>query len=219
MAHTILLNQVHLGLRQIQQIKMNQEKNDILRAIAQPAATTSDFDLNPNGNHSAVELKSAGVLFPLIVRPDGVNLILTKRSAQLSNHPGQISFPGGKRENGDANIVFTALREAQEEIGLYPESVDVLGSLPTHDTITGFKITPTIGWIEGDWDAVADPNEVSEIFEVPFVQLMKLENFHLQTRAWKGVNRSYYSVPYGPYYIWGATAGILRGFCKQMGRL
>jgi 8-oxo-dGTP pyrophosphatase MutT (NUDIX family) len=208
-----------LGLRQIQPIKMNQKKNDILRAIALPAKGTSDFDLNLDGNRCAGELKSAGVLVPLIVRPDGINLILTKRAAHLSNHPGQISFPGGKRENGDANIVFTALREAQEEIGLYPESVDVLGSLPTHDTITGFKVTPTIGWIEGDWEAVADPSEVSEVFEVPLVQLMNLENFHLQIRAWKGINRSYYSVPYGPYYIWGATAGILRGFCKQMGRV
>jgi 8-oxo-dGTP pyrophosphatase MutT (NUDIX family) len=198
---------------------MNQKKNDILRAIALPAKGTSDFDLNLDGKRCAGELKSAGVLVPLIVRPDGINLILTKRAAHLSNHPGQISFPGGKRENGDANIVFTALREAQEEIGLYPESVDVLGSLPTHDTITGFKVTPTIGWIEGDWEAVADPSEVSEVFEVPLFQLMNLENFHLQIRAWKGINRSYYSVPYGPYYIWGATAGILRGFCKQMGRV
>lgn len=219
MGHTILSTQVRLGLRQIQPIKMNQKKNDILRAIALPAKATSDFDLNLDGNRCAGELKSAGVLVPLIVRPDGINLILTKRAAHLSNHPGQISFPGGKRENGDANIVFTALREAQEEIGLYPESVDVLGSLPTHDTITGFKVTPTIGWIEGDWEAVADPSEVSEVFEVPLVQLMNLENFHLQIRAWKGINRSYYSVPYGPYYIWGATAGILRGFCKQMGRV
>lgn len=219
MGHTILSNQVRLGLRQIQPIKMNQKKNDILRAIALPAKATSDFDLNLDGNRCAGELKSAGVLVPLIVRPDGINLILTKRAAHLSNHPGQISFPGGKRENGDANIVFTALREAQEEIGLYPESVDVLGSLPTHDTITGFKVTPTIGWIEGDWEAVADPSEVSEVFEVPLVQLMNLENFHLQIRAWKGINRSYYSVSYGPYYIWGATAGILRGFCKQMGRV
>jgi 8-oxo-dGTP pyrophosphatase MutT (NUDIX family) len=198
---------------------MNQKKNDILRAIALPAKATSDFDLNLDGNRCAGELKSAGVLVPLIVRPDGINLILTKRAAHLSNHPGQISFPGGKRENGDATIVFTALREAQEEIGLYPESVDVLGSLPTHDTITGFKVTPTIGWIEGDWEAVADPSEVSEVFEVPLAQLMNLENFHLQIRAWKGINRSYYSMPYGPYYIWGATAGILRGFCKQMGRV
>ena len=219
MGHTILSNQVRLGLRQIQPIKMNQKKNDILRAIALPAKATSDFDLNLDGNRCAGELKSAGVLVPLIVRPDGINLILTKRAAHLSNHPGQISFPGGKRENGDANIVFTALREAQEEIGLYSESVDVLGSLPTHDTITGFKVTPTIGWIEGDWEAVADPSEVSEVFEVPLVQLMNPENFHLQIRAWKGINRSYYSVPYGPYYIWGATAGILRGFCKQMGRV
>ena len=219
MGHTILSTQVRLGLRRIQPIKMNQKKNDILRAIALPAKATSDFDLNLDGNRCAGELKSAGVLVPLIVRPDGINLILTKRAAHLSNHPGQISFPGGKRENGDANIVFTALREAQEEIGLYPESVDVLGSLPTHDTITGFKVTPTIGWIEGDWEAVADPSEVSEVFEVPLVQLMNLENFHLQIRAWKGINRSYYSVPYGPYYIWGATAGILRGFCKQMGRV
>jgi 8-oxo-dGTP pyrophosphatase MutT (NUDIX family) len=200
-------------------MKMMQEKSDILRAIAQPAENTSDFDLNSNSNYCAGELKSAGVLVPLIVRPSGVNLILTKRAANLSNHPGQISFPGGKREGDDADIVFTALREAKEEIGLNPEIVTVLGSLPTHDTITGFKITPTVGWIDGEWNMVADPSEVSEVFEVPLVHLMRLKNFHLQARTWKGFNRSYYSVPYGPYYIWGATAGILRGFCKQMGQV
>ena len=197
-------------------MKMNQEKNDVLRAIAQPAVSTSDFDLNPNSNISVGELTEAGVLVALVERPDGVNIILTKRAAHLSNHPGQISFPGGKCERDDADIVFTALREAKEEIGLNPEIVNVLGSLPTHDTITGFKITPTVGWIETGWYGVADPSEVSEIFEVPLAHIMKPKNFHIQTRVWKGINRSYYCVPYGPYYIWGATACILRGFARQM---
>ena len=200
-------------------MKMNQEKNDVLRAIAQPAVSTSDFDLNSNSNIRVGELTEAGVLVALVERPDGVNPILTKRAAHLSNHPGQISFPGGKCERDDADIVFTALREAKEEIGLNPEIVNVLGSLPTHDTITGFKITPTVGWIETGWYGVADPSEVSEIFEVPLVHIMTPKNFHIQTRVWKGINRSYYSLPYGPYYIWGATACILRGLARQMGQV
>ena len=200
-------------------MKMNQEKNDVLRAIAQPAVLTSDFDLNSNSNIGVGELTEAGVLVALVERPDGVNLILTKRAAHLSNHPGQISFPGGKCERDDADIVFTALREAKEEIGLNPEIVNVLGSLPTHDTITGFKITPTVGWIETGWYGVADPSEVSEIFEVPLVHIMTPKNFHIQTRVWKGIKRSYYSLPYGPYYIWGATACILRGLARQMGQV
>ena len=197
-------------------MKMNQEKNDVLRAIAQPAVSTSDFDLNSNSNISVGELTKAGVLVALVERPDSINLILTKRAVHLSNHPGQISFPGGKCECDDADIVFTALREAKEEIGLNPEIVNVLGSLPTHDTITGFKITPTVGWIETGWYGVADPSEVSEIFEVPLAHIMSPKNFHIQTRVWKGINRSYYCVPYGPYYIWGATACILRGLARQM---
>ena len=145
--------------------------------------------------------------------------MLTKRAAHLSNHPGQISFPGGKRENKDTNIDATALREAQEEIGLKAEVVEVLGRLPAHETVTGFQITPIIGWIDRSWTGVADPNEVTEIFQVPLSYITNIKNFQIQDRIWNGRKRNYYTVPYGPYYIWGATACILYNFAMKLGEI
>ena len=198
---------------------MIQQQADIIRALAQPLATSSDFDLNPGFAGSVVSVWDAGVLVPLIERQSGVHLVLTMRAAHLSTHPGQIAFPGGKRDVGDVDIAATALREAHEETGLSPDLVHVLGHLPTHDTVTGFKVTPTIGWISEPWEVRADPSEVAEVFEVPLRHVLQLENFHVQKRVWNGKNRAYYTVPYGPYYIWGATARILHGFAEQMGAL
>jgi len=155
-------------------------------------------------------------LVPLIERPSGVHLVLTKRAAHLSSHPGQIAFPGGKRDVGDADISATALREAYEETGLDPSLVQILGQLPAHETVTGFNITPTIGWIRTPWVVKADPGEVAEVFEVPLSHVMMVRNFQVQSRHWRGQRRSYYCVPYGPYYIWGATARILRGLADQL---
>ena len=194
-------------------------KSNIRRAIAQLTKPTSDFDLNSSNYKSSGQTKEAGVLLPIIRQFDGTYLVLTKRAAHLSNHPGQISFPGGKRENKDTNIDATALREAQEEIGLKAEVVEVLGRLPAHETVTGFQITPIIGWIDRNWTAVADPNEVTEIFQVPLSYITNIKNFQIQDRIWNGRKRNYYTVPYGPYYIWGATACILYNFAMKLGEI
>ena len=192
-------------------------KSNIRRAIAQITKPTSDFDLNSSNYKSSGQTKEAGVLLPIIRQFDGIYLVLTKRAAHLSTHPGQISFPGGKRETKDTNIEATALREAQEEIGLKTEVVEVLGRLPAHETVTGFQITPIIGWIETNWTAVADPNEVTEVFQVPLSYITNIKNFQIQDRVWNGRKRYYYTVPYGPYYIWGATACILYNFAMELG--
>ena len=194
-------------------------KSNIRRAIAKLTKPTSDFDLNSSNYKSSGQTKEAGVLLPIVRQFDGIYLVLTKRAAHLSNHPGQISFPGGKRENKDTNIDATALREAQEEIGLKAEVVEVLGRLPAHETVTGFQITPIIGWIETNWTAVADPNEVTEIFQVPLSYITNIKNFQIQDRIWNGRKRNYYTVPYGPYYIWGATACILHNFAMKLGEI
>ena len=180
---------------------------------------SSDFDLNPGVEAPGPAKKEAGVLVPLIERPSGVHVVLTKRAAHLSSHPGQISFPGGKRDVGDVDISATALREAHEEIGLDSSLVQILGQLPAHETVTGFNVMPTVGWINAPWVVRADPGEVAEVFEVPLSHVVKAQNFQIQTRIWRGQKRSYYCVPYGPYYIWGATARILRGLADQMSPL
>ena len=194
-------------------------KSNIRQAIAKLTKPTSDFDLNSSNYKSSGQTKEAGVLLPIVRQFDGIYLVLTKRAAHLSNHPGQISFPGGKRENKDTNIDATALREAQEEIGLKAEVVEVLGRLPAHETVTGFQITPIIGWIDRNWTAVADPNEVTEIFQVPLSYITNIKNFQIQDRIWNGRKRNYYTVPYGPYYIWGATACILYNFAMKLGEI
>ena len=192
------------------------QQADILRALARSGGTSSDSALNPGASGPGTAKKEAGVLVPLIERTSGVHVVLTKRAAHLSSHPGQIAFPGGKRDVGDADISATALREAHEETGLDPSLVQILGQLPAHETVTGFNITPTIGWIRTPWVVKADPGEVAEVFEVPLSHVMMVRNFQVQSRHWRGQRRSYYCVPYGPYYSWGATARILRGLADQL---
>ena len=188
----------------------------IPQALARIAHPSSDFDLNIGLEPRVLKLQDAAVLIALVTRPNGVNVVLTKRAAQLKIHPGQISFPGGKRDGNDLNIVATALREANEETGLQASDVQVLGQLPIHRTMTGFRITPIIGWVQQWWNIQPNPGEVEEVFEVPLQNVLHLPNFQVQSRHWAGHNRNYYVVPYGPYYIWGATARILRSFAELM---
>jgi 8-oxo-dGTP pyrophosphatase MutT (NUDIX family) len=137
-------------------------------------------------------------------------IILTKRASGLKHHPGQIAFPGGKQEPHDADITATALREANEEIGLDPASVEILGFLPGHETVTGFDVTPVLARITRPFTPVPESGEVSEVFEVPLTHLLDPAQFRIERRRWRGDWRRYYTVPFGPYYIWGATARILR---------
>ncbi len=143
-------------------------------------------------------------------------MILTKRSASLSQHPGQIAFPGGKVEPQDAGPGAAALREAWEETGLPPETVEVLGELPGHETVTGYSMTPVLGLVHGRPALRPEAGEVAEIFEVPLSHLADPAAYSLQSRMWRGTERRYYTVPWGPYYIWGATARILRALAERM---
>ncbi|WP_434289733.1 CoA pyrophosphatase [Celeribacter sp. SCSIO 80788] len=185
---------------------------DALKALLRdPGTSSSDFDLNRNLRpRVTTELRPAGVLVPIRETSEGLRLILTKRSSALKHHPGQIAFPGGRVDPADRDPTDAALREATEEIGLPRSLVEVLGGLPTHETVTQFEMFPVLGWIREDFTPVAEEGEVSEVFDVPLSHVLNPQNFSIQSRRWRGQMRSFYTVPYGPYYIWGATARILR---------
>lgn len=189
----------------------------IRAALAAAHGPSSDFDLNPGlVMRSGRSLLPAAVLIGLWDRPSGTTLILTKRASHLQHHPGQIAFPGGKVDQSDADIEATALREAREEIGLPPNQVQVLGRLPAHETVTGFQITPVLCHIKADFTPIPQAGEVDEVFTVPLAHVLDPANYRVERRVWRGEWRHFYAVPYGPYYIWGATARILRGLAERL---
>lgn len=154
--------------------------------------------------------RPAAVLVPLVVRPDGLHVMLTQRTAHLHDHAGQIAFPGGRWEPTDASLVHTALRETEEETGLSRECVQVLGTLPDYLTISGYRVTPVVGLATPPFTVLHDPFEVAEVFEVPLAFLMDPGNHRLHTAQLQSRVRRYYSMPFGRFFIWGATAGMLR---------
>jgi 8-oxo-dGTP pyrophosphatase MutT (NUDIX family) len=151
----------------------------------------------------------AAVLVPIVNRPGGLTLMFTQRTAHLHDHGGQISFPGGRVDAGDADRIATALREAQEETGLNPSRVDVIGHLPEYDIPTGFRVTPIVGWLEPPLDLKPDPFEVADVFEVPLDFFLDPANHQRHSDVRNGRTRYYYSMPYGERNIWGATAGMV----------
>ena len=151
----------------------------------------------------------ASVLVPIVARDLEPTVLLTRRTAHLNDHAGQISFPGGRAEASDVDPVATALRETVEEIGLAARHVDVLGILPDYYTGTGFRVTPVVGIVQPPFDLQPDSFEVAEVFEVPLGFLLDPANRQLHSKEYRGRLRHYYAMPYGDYYIWGATAGML----------
>lgn len=183
--------------------------------LAATGRASSDYDLNTNVVlPPGRKLTPAAVL--IAIRAETGRVILTKRSARLKHHPGQIAFAGGRQDPGDVDAVAAALREAHEEIGLHPDQVTVLGTMPAHETVTGYHVTPVIGLVADGFVPAPEAGEVSEVFDVPLSHVTSPTNFIIQSRQWRGVQRHYYTVPYGPYYIWGATARILRALADRM---
>jgi 8-oxo-dGTP pyrophosphatase MutT (NUDIX family) len=154
----------------------------------------------------------AAVLVPLVARPDrraAFDVVLTLRPKAMKQHAGQVAFPGGRMEPGDATPEACALREAEEEIGLPRAAVDVLGRLDPYLTITGYEVTPVVGLVAAPVPLRPDPNEVAEVFDVPLDFLLDPANHRRERREYNGLTRAYYAVPYGERYIWGATAGMI----------
>ncbi|MBI3283899.1 MAG: CoA pyrophosphatase [Burkholderiales bacterium] len=162
--------------------------------------------------------RAASVLIPIVMRDEGLSLLLTRRAAHLHHHAGQISFPGGRFETSDVNPVETALREAEEEVGLHRRHIDVLGALPEYRTGTGYQVTPIVSLVQPPFELQADPTEVAAIFEVPLSFLMNGQ--HHQRRAFDlpdgAGRRLFYTMPYQQHFIWGATAGMLRNLFHML---
>ena len=156
------------------------------------------------------KVREAAVLVPLVDRPDGAGVILTRRTQKLRKHSGQIAFPGGSIDPEDASAEAAALREAREEIALADRFVEPLGRLPRYLTTTGFRITPVVASVVPGFSLTANPDEVDEIFEVPLAFLMSEANHQRHSKAFDGVERHFYAMPFGDRYIWGVTAGIIR---------
>lgn len=157
----------------------------------------------------ASQLRAASVLVPIVAREAAPTVLFTRRTAHLTSHSGQISFPGGRAEPDDPTPERTALRESWEEIGLPADRVELLGRLSDYHTRTGYRITPVVGVVQPPIKFMADANEVAEIFEVPLAFLLDARNHLRHSREFQGQHRQFFAIPYENYYIWGATAGML----------
>jgi 8-oxo-dGTP pyrophosphatase MutT (NUDIX family) len=163
--------------------------------------------------HAALgrQVRPAGVLILLVERDASLNVVLTQRTAHLHDHAGQISFPGGRQDEADADIIATALREAEEEIGTHAAQIEIVGTLPNYVTVTAYEITPVVARTAPQRYA-CDPFEVADVFEVPLAHVLDERNWRRDSFMREGQRREYWAVPFQERYIWGATAGILRTF-------
>lgn len=181
--------------------------------------------LSPHpGKHDAViedgagdeVLTPAAVLFPIVLHAAQPTVLLTQRTAHLRDHAGQISFPGGRIEPHDAGPMHAALREAEEEIGLAPQHVEVVGYLPDYSTSTGFRVTPVVAFVTPPFELRLDPFEVADAFEVPLAFLLDPANHQEHEIHWRGRLRRYHAMPYGERFIWGATAGMILSLWQRL---
>ncbi len=180
-----------------------------------PHPRSSDFALNGGPPGDLPPARPAAVLAPIVARPEGLTVLLTQRSAHLRAHSGQVAFPGGKVDEGETALQ-TALREAQEEIGLEAHFVEPLGWLDPYVTGTGFRIAPLVALVAPGFTLRLNPQEVEAAFETPLAFLMDEANHQIHEREWAGRKRRFYAMPHDNRYIWGATAGMLRNLWERL---
>ncbi len=178
------------------------------------AASALAGDLGAAAERAA--LIPASVLVPIVARRESLTVLFTRRTAHLRAHSGQISFPGGRVEPQDSGPAATALRETQEEIGLAPDRIELIGTLSEYHTRTGYRITPIVGVVAPPFSLQADAQEVDAVFEVPLSFLLDPRNHQRHEREFEGRMVSYFAMPYGEHYIWGATAAMLVNFYRQL---
>jgi len=190
--------------------------DELRRRLARRGASLFSVYGDEGAGREAAAVTPASVLVPLVAHPSGLTVLFTQRTSQLRNHSGQVSFPGGRAEPQDPTPEFTALREAQEEIGLPMDRVEVLARLPDYLTRTGFRVTPVVGLLQPPLALTPDPREVQEVFEVPLAFLLDPKNHQRRTRELQGQTLGYYAMEFGSRTIWGATAGMLVNLCRQL---
>ena len=176
-----------------------------------------DYDLNPSFRRAG-RRRSAAVLVPIVEQPDGHTVLLTRRGERLYHHPGQVSFPGGRLDDTDAGPIDAALRETAEEIGLGRERIDLVGVLDGYETVTGYGVTPVVGFVRPGFALTLDPFEVAEAFEVPLAFFLDERSRQLHSRERDGHRRHFYAFEYQDRYIWGATAGMLVNLQQRYAR-
>lgn len=197
---------------------------DLRRRIAADLKTVEPDDYGDhrwNPDHPrlnemrGIKLRSAAVLIPVVDRPGEASVILTKRNEALRNHSGQVAFPGGRVDPSDPDAEHAALREADEEIGLHANQVEIIGRMPDYVSGSGYRIAPVIGIVRPELKLTPNPDEVETIFEVPLGFLMDPANHARNSREWNGIEWAFFDMPYGGQRIWGVTAGIIRSIYER----
>jgi len=184
-------------------------RGHIAERLARPAPPPDPRDVHLATLGDGARVTEAAVLVPLVNRGGRVQILFTQRTPHLDSHGSQISFPGGRAEQYDTSREETALRETEEEVGLPREAVTLIGRLPVYESLSGFRITPMVGWIEPPFELKPDPFEVADVFEAPLAHFLDETNFQRREFHYRGRHRHYIAVPYEGRYIWGATAGML----------